>query len=103
MKGTAIVEDHDIYSLKVDELIGSLQNFELTVNNKTSKKGKSIAFTSSMDSDETQGNHEDDEDMSESLALLGGQFKKFFKPIDRRSRPNGQNIRPNIDIQPGKE
>jgi len=41
--------------------------------------------------------------MSESLALLGRQFKKIFKQFDRRSRPNGQNIRPNIDNQPSKE
>ena len=105
MKVTAIEEAQDISSLKIDELIGSLQNFEITVNSKTDKKGKGkgIAFTSSMDSDETQGNHEDDEDMSESLALLGRQFKKIFKQFDRRSRPNGQNIRPNIDNQPSKE
>jgi len=89
MKVTAIKEAQDISSLKVDELIGSLQNFEITVNNKTDKKGKGIAFTSSMDSEETQGNHEDDEDICESLALIGRQFMKIFKQFDRRSRPNG--------------
>jgi len=69
MKVTAIEKAQNISSLKVDELIGSLQNFEITINNKTNKKGKSIAFASSMDSTKTQGNHEDDEDVSESLAL----------------------------------
>jgi len=103
MKVTTIEEAQDISSLKVDELIGSLQNFEIIVNSKTDKKGTGISFTSSMDSDETKGNHEDDEDMSESLALIGRQFKKIFKQFDRRSRPNGQNIRPNIDYQPSKE
>ena len=44
MKVTAIEEAQDISSLKVDELIGSLQNFEITVNNKTDKKGKGIAL-----------------------------------------------------------
>jgi len=96
IKVTAIEEAQDISSLKVDELIGSLQNFEITVNNKSDKNRKSIAFTSSMDSAETQGNHEDDEDMSESLALLGRQFKKFYKRFDRRYMSNGQNIRPNV-------
>jgi len=67
MKVTAIEEAHDISSIKV----------------------KGIAFTSSMDSDETQGNHVDDEDMFESLALIGRQFKKIFKRFDRRSRTNG--------------
>ena len=103
MKVAAIEEAHDISCLKVDQLIGSLQNFEITVNNKTDKKGKGITITSSFDSDETQGNDEDDEDMSESLALLGRQFKKIFRRFDRRSRPNGQNIRPNIDNQLSKE
>ena len=79
MKVTAIEEARDISSLKVDELIESLQNFEITVNIKTDKKGKGIVFTSSMDSDEIQGNREDDDDMSESLALIGRQFKKIFK------------------------
>jgi len=89
--------------MKVDELIGSLQNFEITVNNKTDKKGKGIAFTSSVDSVETQGNFEDDEDMTESLALLGRQFKKIFKQFDKRSKPNAQNIRSDINNQPNKE
>ena len=103
MKGTAIKEVQDISSLKVDELIGSLQNVEITINNKTDKKGKSIVFTSSMDSDEKQRNHEDDEDMSESLALLGKHFKKIFKQFDRRSKLNAQNIRSDMNNQPNKE
>ena len=89
--------------MKVDELIGSLQNFEITVNSKTDKKGKGIAFASCVESDESQANQEDDEDMAESLTLLGRQFKKIVKRFDRRSRPNGQNIRPNIDNQSSKE
>jgi len=54
MKVTAIEEAQDISSLKVDELIGSLQNFEITFNRKTDKKGEGIAFASSVDSDETR-------------------------------------------------
>jgi len=48
MKVTAIEEAQDISSLKVDELIGSLQNFEITVNNKTDKKSKSIVVTPTL-------------------------------------------------------
>lgn len=103
MKVTAIGEAQNIYSLKVDELIGSLQNFEITVNNKTDKKGKNIAFASSVDSDDAHANYEDDEEMSESLALLGKQFKKILGRFDRRSRSRGQNIRPNINNQYSKE
>jgi hypothetical protein len=53
MKVTAIKEAQDISSLKVDELVGSLQNFEITINGKTDKKGKGVDFTSNVDSDET--------------------------------------------------
>ena len=92
--------------MKVDELIGSLQNFEITINNKSDKKGMCIAFVSNFETDETKENHEDDENLSESLVLLGRQFKKIFKQVDKRSRCNGhnigQNIRSNIDNQPSK-
>lgn len=54
MKVTPIEEAQDISSLKVDELIGSLQNSEITVNNKTDKKSKGIAFASSVEFDESQ-------------------------------------------------
>lgn len=56
MKVTAIEEAHNISSLKVDELIGSLQNFEITINSKIDKKGKSITFASSVDSDDAHAN-----------------------------------------------
>jgi hypothetical protein len=90
MKVTTIEEAQVISSMKVYELIGSLQYFEITLNNKTDKKGKGIAFVSTVDSEEIQGNHEDDESLSEAIVLLGRQFKKIMKQVDRRS--NGQNI-----------
>jgi hypothetical protein len=53
MKVTAIEEAQDISILKVDELIGSLQNFEITINSKTNKKGKGIAFASCVEPEES--------------------------------------------------
>src|ERR1044072_4801859 len=44
MKVTAIEEAQDIASMQVDELIVSLQTFELTLNDKADKRNKSIAF-----------------------------------------------------------
>ena len=99
MKVTAIEEAQYISSMKVDELIGSLQKFEIIVNNKTGKKGKDIAFVSNVDAEETQENHEDDESLLEAIVLLGRQFKKILKQVDRRPMSNGQNIRFNIDKQ----
>jgi len=101
MKVTAIEEAQDISSLKVHELIGSLQNFELNVNNKTDKKGKGITFVSNVDTKEAQGNREDDESLLENIVLLGKQFRRILKQVNRRPRSNVQNIRSNIDNQPG--
>ena len=88
MKVTAIEEAQDIGSMQVDELIGSLQTFELSFNDKDDKKSKSIAFVSNTD----EGDDESDSDLAgevtEPLALLGRKFNRAFKKFDRRSRPN---------------
>jgi len=97
VKVTAIEEVHDISSMKVDELIGSLQNFELVVDNRTKKKGKSIAFISFTENDVVLGDCVGDEDLSENLVLLGKQFNRIMKHVNRRPRPNGQNISFNND------
>ncbi|MCI57686.1 gag-pol polyprotein, partial [Trifolium medium] len=44
IKVTAIEEAQDLSSMRVDELIGSLQTFELGINQRNEKKNKSIAF-----------------------------------------------------------
>jgi hypothetical protein len=38
--------------MKVDKLIGSLQTFELSVNERSEKKNKSIAFISNTEDEE---------------------------------------------------
>jgi len=99
MKVTAIEEAQGISNMKVDELIGSLQNFEIVVNNRTEKKGLSIAFASNVDTEEFQEDIEDDESLSGDLVLLGRQFKKILKQVNRRPRSNGKNIRFDISKQ----
>jgi len=89
--------------LKVDELIGSLQNFELVDDNITEKKGKGVAFTSNTENDELLENSVGDEDLSENLVMLGRQFNRILKQVNRRPRPNGQNIRFNTDQQTSNE
>jgi len=71
MKVTTIEEAQDISNMQVDELIGSLQNFELVVDNRTEKKGKDIAFTANTTDEEAHGDIVDDENLSENLVLLG--------------------------------
>ena len=44
MKVTVIEEAQDITSMMVDELIGSLQNYEIVINNRTDKKEKKYSL-----------------------------------------------------------
>jgi len=89
LKVTAIEEAHNISSMNVDELIGSLQNFELVADNRTEKKGKRIAFTSSTKNDVVLRDCVGNEDLSKNLVLLGKQFNRIMKHVIRRPRPNG--------------
>ena len=52
MKVTAIEESQDIASMKVEEVVDSLQTFEMNFSNKPEKKGKSIVCTSNIDNEE---------------------------------------------------
>jgi hypothetical protein len=87
MKVTAIEEAQNIASMKVEELVGSLQTFEMNFSDKIEKKGKSIAFTSNTDNEEV-----DEEDLSKDIVLLGRQFNKILKSVDRRPGRNVQHI-----------
>ena len=99
-KVIVIEEAQNISSLKVNELIGSLQNLELNINNKTDKNSKRITFTSNIKTDEIQGNHEDDDSLSENIVLVRKQIRRILKQVYNRSRSNAQNIKSNIDNQP---
>jgi len=99
MKVTTIEEAQDISNMQVDDLIGFLQNFELVVDNRTEKKGKGIAFTANTADEEAHGDIVDDENLSENLVLLGRQFNRILKQVNRRPKGNGPNIRFKIDKQ----
>ncbi|XP_057432426.1 uncharacterized protein LOC130725194 [Lotus japonicus] len=88
MKVTAIEEAQDISGMKVDELIGSMQTYELKLGDKPEKRSKSIAFVSNTD----DGDDADceGENLSEALALLAKKFNRALRKIDRRNRPNKQ-------------
>ncbi|MCI36376.1 gag-pol polyprotein, partial [Trifolium medium] len=76
MKVTAIEEAQDISSMRVDELVGSLQTFELATSERTKKKNKSIAFVSNNDDEELQSNMDTEDSISYAIVLLGRQFNK---------------------------
>ncbi|KAA0066403.1 gag-proteinase polyprotein [Cucumis melo var. makuwa] len=89
MKVTAIEEDHDITTLKLDELFGSLLTFEMTTTDRESKKGKGIAFKSVNVSEEVDCDIE--ANMDESIALLTKQFTNVLRNL-KNSNVTGVNV-----------
>jgi hypothetical protein len=99
MKVTAIEEAQDIASMKVEEVVGSLQTFEMNFSDKTEKKGKSIAFTSNIDNEEVDDDLDTKEDLSDDIVLVGRQFNKILKNVNIRARRNVKNIQFDISKQ----
>ena len=78
-KVIAIEKAKDLDSMKVDDLMGSLHAFEMTL--KQRKKEKSTALK--MVHEEEFSSEEDDDD---ELALLTKNFKKFLKKVGKPSK-----------------
>ncbi|TYK02457.1 gag-proteinase polyprotein [Cucumis melo var. makuwa] len=84
MKVTATEEAHDITTLKLDELFGSLLTFEMATANRESKKGKGIAFKSTHVGGEAVSNTEsnmDDIEEEMMMALPGGTMKILIEEV----------------------
>ena len=82
-KVTAITESKDVYSIPVDELVGSLQSYEWDLF-KTSKS-KSIALKS-IDNVEVSGF--DDNLSATEIAYLAKNFRNFLRNNNRRAKGN---------------
>ncbi|XP_045799072.1 uncharacterized protein LOC123893185 [Trifolium pratense] len=98
MKVTAIEESQDLATIQVDELIGSLQTYELGMNQRKEKKNKSLAFASNTGEDE-ESDLESDESLSEAMVLLGRQFNRVMKRMDKKSKFNVPSIKLDINKQ----
>lgn len=95
MKVSAIEEAHDLSSIKVDELIGSLQNFVMSINEIPEKKNKGITFVSNSGGD--QGDKE--ERLLDAITLLRKNFNQSLKNLDRKQSLNVQDKRSDINFQ----
>ena len=78
---TAITESKDVDSIPIDELVGSLQSYELDLP-KTSKF-KSMALKSVDDVDLSGF---DDELSATEIAYLAKNFRNFLRNSNRRAR-----------------
>lgn len=61
--------------MKLDELIGSLQTFEMNLKQK--KKEKSIALQAKVQKSPEENESDDQDDLAESLTWLTRDFEKF--------------------------
>ena len=82
-KVIAITESKDVDSILVDELVGSLQSYELDLP-KTSKS-KSVALKSV---DDVEASGFDDDLSATEIAYLAKNFRNLLKNNNRRARGN---------------
>ena len=75
-KVTAIGESKDLDEIKVQELIGSLQTYELSLPNQ--RKSKSLALKTINEKVETHGSLDEDV-VEKDIAYLAKNFRKFIK------------------------
>ncbi|CAL9024281.1 unnamed protein product [Prunus brigantina] len=80
-KITAIEEIRDLNTLKVQELIGSIQTYEM--KHLPSKKSKNVAFKVVNEEDD---GHSNEDCSDEELTILTRRFMNFLKNQDPRSR-----------------
>ena len=80
-KVTAITKSKDVDSIPVDELVGSLQSYELDLLK--TNKSKSMALKSI---DDVDGNGFDDELSTTEIAYLAKNFRNFLRNNNRRAR-----------------
>jgi hypothetical protein len=64
----------------------------LAINDRSEKKNKSIAFVSNTNVEEMQCEMETDESILDAIVLLGRQFNKVLKKMDKRPKPNVKNM-----------
>lgn len=85
MKVNSIEEAQDLSSIKVDELIGFLQTFEISFNERSEKKNKGISFVSYTEEDGIQGGKV--ENWVEDISRLGRKVNNSLKNLDKKWRP----------------
>ncbi|GAA0144913.1 hypothetical protein LIER_05233 [Lithospermum erythrorhizon] len=71
-KVTAIEEAQDLTTMRIDELIGNLNNFEMTFDPLESIKKNGIDLKASFED-------EDGEDLTKTMSLLAKKFNKTLK------------------------
>lgn len=89
MKVTVIEEARELSSNNIDEPIGSLKTFEISINDISEKKNKGITFVSNYEGD--HGYKE--KGTAGDIGLHGNKSNKSLKNLDRKWKANVQDKR----------
>ena len=81
LKVTAITESNDVDSISVDELVGSLQSYELDLPKTNKSKSMALKFVNDVDE-----NGFDDELSVTQIAYFAKNFRNFLRNNNRRAR-----------------
>ena len=89
-KVTAIEESKDLDEIKIQDLIGSLQTYDLSLPSQ--RKSKSLALKTINERLEAQdSSDEDEDDVERDVTYLAKNFSKFLKfKRDRKSFEKGK-------------
>jgi hypothetical protein len=98
MKVTAIEEFRDLSDIKLDDLVGSLQTYEMSANERAGNKKKSITLVPNAESDDIQEDLDTDASITEAMVLLGRQFNKVLRGMDRHGKLNVEQNVPHISL-----
>ncbi|KAI3470733.1 hypothetical protein Pfo_027396 [Paulownia fortunei] len=91
-KVTAIEEAKDVTIIHLDELIGSLETFEMNLKQNKIEKDKGIVLQA--EAHETEDDAQtDDQDMTDSVVLLTKNFQKFLKNQKSKGGKNSDTPR----------
>ena len=80
---TAITESKDVDSIPVDELVGSLQSYELDLPKTSKSKSMALKFV-----DDVDVSGFDDELSAIEIAYLVKNFRNFLRNNNRRASKN---------------
>ncbi|XP_022866694.1 uncharacterized protein LOC111386456 [Olea europaea var. sylvestris] len=84
-KVTAIEESKDIDTIKVEELVGSLQAYELTLGTPVKEKSIALRSTRSNRPESSDSDSPNDEEMT----YLARKFRKMFRKKKLEEKPRG--------------
>ena len=89
LKVTSITESKDVDSILVDELVGSLQSYELDIPKTSKSKSMALKFVDDVDM-----NGFEDKLSATQIAYLAKNFRNFLRNNNRRAR--GKN---NVELR----